>query len=117
MYRSIVFDVMKKTIISGNLGKDAECRTVSGGHKFVQFSVAYDRRQKQDASGNPYEETQWADCEIYVKPENSAEGLMKALTKGRHIYLEAYDRIDSWLDKTTNEPRARCVYRVLSFDI
>ena len=109
--------VMKKTIICGNLGKDAECKSVSGGHKFVQFSVACNTVQKKDASGNTYEETQWADCEIYVKPENSAEGLLKALKKGRHIYLEAYDRVDTWIDNTTKEARARIIYRVLSFDI
>lgn len=107
---------MKKTIIVGNLGKDAECREGKGGHKFVTFSVAYGKRETTDSAGNPVEETLWCECEIYVKPESSAEGLVKALTKGRHIYLEATDKVEVWLNRE-NEPAARIVYRVQKFEI
>ena len=36
---------MKRITITGNLGKDAECREGQGGHKFVSFSVAYAERK------------------------------------------------------------------------
>ena len=60
--------------------------------------------------------SQWADCEIYVKPENSAEGIVNLLKKGRFIYVEAYDKVEAWLDKE-NKPRARVIYRVTNFQV
>ena len=98
---------MKRITITGNLGKDAECREGQGGHKFVSFSVAYAERDT---------EAQWAECEIYVKPENSAEGIVNLLKKGRFIYVEAYDKVEAWLDKE-NKPRARVIYRVTNFQV
>ena len=94
---------MKRITITGNLGKDAECREGQGGHKFVSFSVAYAERDTdaKDEQGNPIKEAQWAECEIYVKPENSAEGIVNLLKKGRFIYVEAYDKVEAWLDKET----------------
>ena len=43
---------MKRITITGNLGKDAECREGQGGHKFVSFSVAYAERDT-DAKDEP----------------------------------------------------------------
>ena len=75
---------MKRTTIVGNIGRDAVCREGDGGHKFVSFSVAYAERKtnETDEQGNPVTVAQWAECEIYVGPESSAEGLLKLLTKG-----------------------------------
>ena len=74
---------MKRTTIVGNIGRDAVCREGDGGHKFVSFSVAYAERKtnETDEQGNPVTVAQWAECEIYVGPESSAEGLLKLLTK------------------------------------
>ena len=94
---------MKRITITGNLGKDAECREGQGGHKFVSFSVAYAERDTdaKDEQG---------------KPENSAEGIVNLLKKGRFIYVEAYDKVEAWLDKE-NKPRARVIYRVTNFQV
>lgn len=118
MYRSIVSFPMKKITIVGNIGKDAVCREGRDGHKFVTFSVAYAERQtdEKDEQGNPVTEAQWAECEIYVKPENSAERILSLLKKGRFIYVEAYDKADAWIDKD-NQPRARIIYRVTNFQV
>ena len=70
----------------------------------------------QNGIRNPIKEAQWADCEIYVKPENSAEGIVNLLKKGRFIYVEAYDKVEAWLDKE-NKPRARVIYRVTNFQV
>ena len=55
-------------------------------------------------------------AKIYVKPENSAEGIVNLLKKGRFIYVEAYDKVEAWLDKE-NKPRARVIYRVTNFQV
>ena len=38
------------------------------------------------------------------------------LKKGRFIYVEAYDKVEAWLDKE-NKPRARVIYRVTNFQV
>lgn len=83
MYRSIVIFQMKQTTIVGNIGRDAVCREGDGGRKFVSFSVAYAERRtgETDEQGNPVTVAQWAECEIYVGPESSAEGLLKLRPK------------------------------------
>ena len=91
--------------------------------RIVQGSVAMQQQKDidtnqplKDEQGNPIKEAQWADCEIYVKPENSAEGIVNLLKKGRFIYVEAYDKVEAWLDKE-NKPRARVIYRVTNFQV
>ena len=118
MYRSIVIFQMKQTTIVGNIGRDAVCREGDGGHKFVSFSVAYAERKTNDTDeqGNPVTVAQWAECEIYVKPEKSAEGITNLLKKGRFIYVEAYDKVEAWLDKE-GKPRAKVIYRVTDFQV
>lgn len=109
---------MKQTTIVGNIGRDAVCREGDGGHKFVSFSVAYAERKTNDTDeqGNPVTVAQWAECEIYVGPESSAEGLLKLLTKGRFIYIEASDKVEAWIDKN-NQMRSRILYRVTNFQV
>ena len=109
---------MKRTTIVGNIGRDAVCREGDGGHKFVSFSVAYGSRPTnvKDAQGNPAPYTLWAECEIYVGPERSADGLLKLLKKGRFIYVEAEDAIEQWVD-SSGRPRARIGYRVTDFQV
>ena len=118
MYRSIVIFQMKQTTIVGNIGRDAVCREGDGGHKFVSFSVAYAERKtnETDEQGNPVTVAQWAECEIYVGPESSAEGLLKLLTKGRFIYAEASDKAEAWIDKD-NQLRSRILYRITNFQV
>lgn len=115
---------MKKTIIVGNIGNPAVCREATGGHKFVSFSVAYSEREKKDAAGvvlkdeagHPVTEALWAECEIYVKPENSANNLLKLFTKGRHIYVEAFERVEAWINKS-GEAQGRILYKVQNFEV
>ena len=109
---------MKRTTIVGNIGRDAVCREGDGGHKFVSFSVAYAERKtgETDEQGNPATVAQWAECEIYVGPESSAEGLLKLLTKGRFIYAEASDKAEAWIDKD-NQLRSRILYRITNFQV
>ena len=84
--------------------------------RIVQRGVCRTGYGCQREQGNPIKEAQWADCEIYVKPENSAEGIVNLLKKGRFIYVEAYDKVEAWLDKE-NKPRARVIYRVTNFQV
>ena len=111
---------MKRITITGNLGKDAECREGQGGHKFVSFSVAYAERDTdaKDEQGNPIKEAQWAECEIYVKPENSAEGIVQSAEE-RPFYLRGslgQGRKRGWIKRI--KPRARVIlYRVTNFQV
>ena len=44
------------------------------------------------------------------------EGLLKLLTKGRFIYIEAEGKVEAWIDKN-NQLRSRILYRVTSFQV
>ena len=113
---------MKQTTIAGNIGRDAVCSEDDDGHKFVSFSVAYAERKtgETDEQGNPVTVApQWAECEIYVGSESSAEGLLELLTKGCFIYIEyieAEDKMEAWIDKD-NQLSSRIVYRVANFQV
>lgn len=48
--------------------------------------------------------------------ETQPEGIVNLLKKGRFIYVEAYDKVEAWLDKE-NKPRARVIYRVTNFQV
>ena len=84
--------------------------------RIVQRGVCRTGYGCQRRTGQPDQGAQWAECEIYVKPENSAEGIVNLLKKGRFIYVEAYDKVEAWLDKE-NKPRARVIYRVTNFQV
>ena len=78
------------------------------------------RRTGQPDQGSPVgglrNLCQAGDFLVGKSPENSAEGIVNLLKKGRFIYVEAYDKVEAWLDKE-NKPRARVIYRVTNFQV
>ena len=84
--------------------------------RIVQCRVCRTQDERHGRAGNPVTVAQWAECEIYVGPESSAEGLLKLLTKGRFIYIEASDKVEAWIDKN-NQVRSRILYRVTNFQV
>ena len=82
--------------------------------RIVQCRVCRTQDERNGRAGEPV--AQWAECEIYVGPESSAEGLLKLLTKGRFIYAEASDKAEAWIDKD-NQLRSRILYRITNFQV
>lgn len=87
----------------GRLTRAVELRTTPGGHPVAQFSLALNRKWRDEA-GQMQEETTFVDIEAWGK---RAETLAKYTAKGDPLYVGGRLRLDQWTDKTTNEKRSR----------
>ena len=75
---------VNKVILVGNLGKDPEVRSLEGGRKVANVTLATSEKFK-DREGNPQERTEWHRLSIWGPQAEIAE---KYLRKGSQIYCE-----------------------------
>jgi single-strand DNA-binding protein len=85
---------VNKVILIGHLGKDAETRFTPAGIAVTSFSVATNRRWKDQQTGEWKEETDWAKVVLWRQ-----ENLANYLTKGKQIYVEGRLQTRSYDDK------------------
>ncbi|HEU5431896.1 MAG TPA: single-stranded DNA-binding protein [Thermomicrobiales bacterium] len=80
---------ISKVIIVGNLGRDPEVRYTPNGTMNVQFSVAVNRRYR-DQSGQQQETTTWYRVTAWGRLAESMVSLTEsgALAKGRQVFIE-----------------------------
>lgn len=71
---------MFQSIVIGNLGANAEVKSVNG-KEFITFRVAHTDRWK-DEQGQSHEQTQWIDCAMSGKP-----AIFEYLKKGALVYV------------------------------
>jgi single-strand DNA-binding protein len=74
---------VNKVILLGHLGKDAETRFTPAGVSVTNFTVATNRRWKDQQTGEWKEETDWHNVVLW-----RAENLANYLTKGKQVYVE-----------------------------
>ena len=75
---------VNKVILVGNLGKDPEVRTLEGGRKVANVTLATSEKFK-DREGQLQERTEWHRLSIWGPQAETAE---KYLRKGSQIYAE-----------------------------
>jgi len=85
---------VNKVILLGNLGKDAETKYTQSGTAVSNFTVATNRRWKDQQTGEWKDETEWHRCVLW-RSENRAS----YLTKGTNVYIEGRLQTRSWDDK------------------
>ena len=85
---------VNKVILIGHLGRDAETRFTPSGVAMTKFSVATNRRWKDQQTGEWKEETDWANVVLWRQ-----ENLANYLTKGKQVYVEGRLQTRSWDDK------------------
>jgi single-strand DNA-binding protein len=85
---------INKVILIGHLGKDAETRFTPAGIAVTSFSVATNRRWKDQQTGEWKEETDWAKVVLWRQ-----ENLANYLTKGKQIYVEGRLQTRTYDDK------------------
>lgn len=85
---------VNKVILVGHLGKDAETKFTPGGAAVTRFSVATNRRWKDQQSGEWKEETDWSNVVLW-----RSENLSQYLTKGKQLYVEGRLHTRSYEDK------------------
>jgi single-strand DNA-binding protein len=85
---------VNKVILLGRLGRDAETKFTPGGAAVTKFSVATNRRWKDQQSGEWKEETDWSNVVLW-----RSENLANYLTKGKQVYVEGRLQTRSYEDK------------------
>lgn len=85
---------VNKVILVGHLGRDAETRFTPSGAACTNFSVATNRRWKDQQTGDWKEETDWHRIVLW-----RSENLANYLTKGTQVYVEGRLQTRSYDDK------------------
>ena len=85
---------VNKVILLGHLGKDAETKFTPSGVARSSFTLATNRRWKDQQSGEWKEDTDWHNCVLW-RSENVANYLLK----GKQIYMEGRLETRSYEDK------------------
>jgi single-strand DNA-binding protein len=85
---------VNKVILIGHLGRDAETAYTASQTSVTKFSVATNRRWKDQQTGEWKEETDWTRVTLW-KGENVAP----YLTKGTQVYVEGRLQTRSYDDK------------------
>src|SRR5579884_4300567 len=85
---------LNKVHLIGHLGRDAETRFTPSGAAFTRFSVATNRRWKDQQTGEWKEETDWVNVVLW-----RAENLANYLTRGKQVYVEGRIQTRNYDDK------------------
>jgi single-strand DNA-binding protein len=74
---------VNKVILVGHLGKDAETKFTPSGASMTTFSIATNRRWKDQQTGEWKDETDWHNIVLW-----RSENVAPYLTKGTQVYIE-----------------------------
>jgi single-strand DNA-binding protein len=85
---------VNKVILLGHLGKDAETKFTPSGVARTNFTIATNRRWKDQQTGEWKEITDWHTVVLW-----RSENLTNYLTKGKQVYVEGRIENRSWEDK------------------
>jgi len=85
---------VNKVILLGHLGKDAETKFTPSGVSRSNFTLATNRRWKDQSTGEWKEETDWHNLVMW-----RSENLANYLLKGKQVYVEGRLQTRSWDDK------------------
>ena len=91
---------VNKVILLGHLGKDAETKFTPSGVAKTSFTVATNRRWKDQQSGEWKEVTDWHNVVLW-RSENVANYLLK----GKQVYVEGRLETRSWEDQQSGQKK------------
>lgn len=86
---------VNKAILVGNLGRDPEVRTIEGGAKVANFSLATTETYR-NKDGNRVDQTEWHRIVLW---RGLAEVAEKYLRKGNSVYVEGRIASRKYTDK------------------
>ncbi len=92
---------MKKIIVIGNIGKDAEIKEFNE-NKAINFTIAENEYYK-DKDGNKVEKTTWFSC-TYWKQSKQSTKIADYLKKGTKVYIEGTPIPDYYVKDGNNVP-------------
>lgn len=92
---------VNKVTLLGNVGKDPEIRSTTGGNMVANLTLATSDNQK-DAQGNWQERTEWHNLVAFKR---TAEIVRDYVKKGSKLYIEGKITNRSWDDKESGQKR------------
>jgi single-strand DNA-binding protein len=84
-----------KVLLMGNLTRDVQLKSTSGGQSVAEIGLAINRKYKTK-DGQDREEVTYVDCECWGP---RADVIAKYFSKGKPIFVEGRLKLDSWEDK------------------
>jgi single-strand DNA-binding protein len=103
---------MIKLLITGNIGKDAEVKTMDSGDKVLSFSVCHTDKYTKD--GNTVETTTWVNCSKWFKKDASTK-IADYLKKGQKVLVEGLPSARGY--SQNNESKASLECRVIIIEL
>ena len=91
-----------KVILMGNLTRDPETRTTSGGQSVTNFSLAVSRSWKS-ADGTKQDQVSYINCVAWAK---AGEVIAQYLSKGSPVLVSGRLEQRSWDDKESGQKRS-----------
>jgi single-strand DNA-binding protein len=90
---------VNRVILIGNLGKDPEIRSLEGGVKVANFSLATTETYK-GKNGEKVDSTEWHNIVLWRGLAEVAESYLK---KGNTVFIEGKIKTRDWTDKDGNK--------------
>jgi single-strand DNA-binding protein len=102
---------VNKVTLLGHLGKDAETKFTQSGTAVSNFTVATNRRWKDQQTGEWKEETEWHRCVLW-----RSENVSNYLQKGKQVFIEGRLQTRSFDDRE-REGQKRYITEVVCEDL
>jgi len=80
-------------VITGNIGREPECRQTASGTSVLSFTVAVNERRKNSQTGEWDNYTNWVDVAMFG---NRAASLSQMLHKGMKVCVQGRLRYSQW---------------------
>lgn len=93
---------LNKVLLLGNLVRDPEVRYSPKGTAYAKFSLATTTSYQHN--GEKKEETAFIDVTVFGK---TAEKIGENCKKGTPIFVEGRLKLDTWVDKQTQQNRSK----------
>ena len=93
---------INRVCVSGNLTRDPELRTTSGGMAILQLGIAVNDRRKENG--------EWTDVPNFFDAivfGSRGESLSRHLSKGMKVAIEGKLRWSQWEDKKSGDKRSK----------
>lgn len=88
--------MINKVVLIGNLGKNAELKTMPNGNSFLLFSLATTETYRDKTSGENKKITQWHNVSLFGPIANK---LVQYLTSGTMVYVDGKINYNQYEDK------------------
>lgn len=106
---------MIRLTITGNLGRDAEVRTLQSGDTAISFTVCHTEKYK-GKDGNTHETAHWVTCTKWLKA-GSNTAIANYLKKGQKVLVEGTPSARGYMLDGSTEVKSSLECRVTNIEL